>query len=148
MSAGLAAGDEDHVPLARVGILLLQKEELVDAVLSEGRNLDDCANWSGEALFEDKVFPSADLGNSWSISATTTMDAEPPWQEPAWWMATYPLEQTEKVFPGLIPDLVDAEAYPGSHGELQSPCRSACLKLVGSVDRRTTGCRMYSSARR
>jgi hypothetical protein len=40
MAAALAAGDENDIALARVGIIVFQDEKLVDAILLEGGNLD------------------------------------------------------------------------------------------------------------
>jgi hypothetical protein len=53
--AKFAPSYEDDVSLARVGILLLQKEELFDSVLAESRDLDYASNWPGEALLDDDV---------------------------------------------------------------------------------------------
>jgi hypothetical protein len=36
----LAAGDEDDIPLACICVLVLEKEEIVDAVIAQGRGLD------------------------------------------------------------------------------------------------------------
>jgi hypothetical protein len=40
----VAPGDEDDVPLACVRIVALQKEELLDAVVSQCRGCDYCAD--------------------------------------------------------------------------------------------------------
>lgn len=45
MAAALASGDKDDIALARVDIVVLQNEELVDAVLLERRDLDDDSDW-------------------------------------------------------------------------------------------------------
>jgi hypothetical protein len=36
----LAASDEDDIPLARICVFVLEKEEIVDAVIAQGRGLD------------------------------------------------------------------------------------------------------------
>lgn len=61
MSATLAARDEDNVALARVGIVVLEDEELVDAVLLESRDLDDGADGPYEAAIKDDVLLATDL---------------------------------------------------------------------------------------
>lgn len=46
MPTRLAPRDEDNIALARVDIVVLEDEELVHAILLEGRDLDDGADGS------------------------------------------------------------------------------------------------------
>lgn len=59
--------DEHDVALARIGILILKNEELVDPVLLEGGDLDYYANWPDQTPVEDDIFLAADL--SWGMDA-------------------------------------------------------------------------------
>jgi hypothetical protein len=43
----LAAGDEDDIALARVRVLVLEEEEVVDAVVAQRGGLDDDAQRTG-----------------------------------------------------------------------------------------------------
>lgn len=61
MSGTLPAGDEDDIALSGPDIVALEEEELVDAVVLEGRDLDDSADRAGEALFDDEVLLALDL---------------------------------------------------------------------------------------
>lgn len=62
MAGRLAAGNEDDITLARVAVLVLEKEEIVDAVVAQRRGLDDDAERAGEALLDHKVLLPTDLG--------------------------------------------------------------------------------------
>ena len=57
----LAARNENDIALARVGILVLEKEEVVDAVVAQSGRLDDDAERAGEVLLNDEVLLAADL---------------------------------------------------------------------------------------
>lgn len=43
----LAAGDEDDIALACIGVLVLEEEEIVDAVVAQCRGLDHDTKWPG-----------------------------------------------------------------------------------------------------
>ncbi len=62
MATALAARDEDDVVLAGIRVVVFEKEELVDAVVVERRDLDDDADGAGQALLDDEVLLPADLG--------------------------------------------------------------------------------------
>lgn len=61
VAAAFTSRDEHDVALARIGILILKNEELVDSVLLEGSDLDYYANWPDQAPIEDDIFLAADL---------------------------------------------------------------------------------------
>lgn len=61
MPGTLAAGDEDDIALRGADIVALEEEELVDAVVLKGRDLDDGADGPGEALLDDEVLLALDL---------------------------------------------------------------------------------------
>lgn len=44
---GLAPSDEDDISLAGVCVSVLKKEKVVDAVIAQGRGLDDDTKWTG-----------------------------------------------------------------------------------------------------
>lgn len=67
MAAAFPSRDEDDVALARIGILILENEELVDSVLLEGSDLDYHADWPDQAPIEDDILLAADL--SWGMDA-------------------------------------------------------------------------------
>lgn len=57
----LATCDEDDVALAGVGILVLKEKKVVNAIVAEGRGLDDDAQRPSQALFNYEVLLSANL---------------------------------------------------------------------------------------
>lgn len=57
------AGNEDDVPLGGRDIAAFQKEELIDAVVLQGLDFDDCSNGAGEALLDDEVLLALDLSS-------------------------------------------------------------------------------------
>lgn len=61
MPGTLPAGDEDDIALRGADIVALEEEELVDAVVLEGRDLDDGADGASEALLDDEVLLALDL---------------------------------------------------------------------------------------
>lgn len=61
MSGTLSAGNEDDIALSGADIVALQEEELIDAVVLEGCDLDDSPNRAGEALLDDEVLLALDL---------------------------------------------------------------------------------------
>jgi len=65
MACAFAPSDENDVALACIGIILLEEEELVDAVVLKGCDLDDESDGTGEALFNDEVLLAPDL---WGVS--------------------------------------------------------------------------------
>lgn len=63
MSATFATGYKDDIPLACVRVAFLEKEDLVDAVISQRRYLHNNSQGSNQALLNDKVFLPANLSN-------------------------------------------------------------------------------------
>lgn len=61
MAAAFAAGDEDYITLAGVGVLVLEEKELVDPVVLQSRNLDKGPYRACKALLKDYVLLSAHL---------------------------------------------------------------------------------------
>lgn len=61
VTSTLASCDEDNITLACIGVLVLEKEEFIDAIVIQGRDFDDNSNRTGEAAFDDNVFFAADL---------------------------------------------------------------------------------------
>ena len=61
MAGRLAAGHEDDIALAGVGIVVLEKEKLVDTVVLQLRNLDDGANGPAQVPLDDEVLLAAHL---------------------------------------------------------------------------------------
>ena len=76
----LAASDEDDIPLVRVGVFVLEEEEVVDAVVAESRGLDHDAEWPGKLLFNHEVLLAANLGaQCLSVSAASQRNASANW---------------------------------------------------------------------
>ena len=61
MEGALAPRHEDDIALARIGVIVLEKEELVDAVLLQGRDLDDVADRAGQTALDDQVLLAPNL---------------------------------------------------------------------------------------
>lgn len=61
VSGTLPAGDEDDIALSGPDIVAFEEEELVHAVVLEGRDLDDGADRACEALLDDEVLLALDL---------------------------------------------------------------------------------------
>lgn len=57
----LASNEEDNVPLAGVDIVVLEEEELVDAVFLESAELDEQSNGAGQRALDDEVLLASDL---------------------------------------------------------------------------------------
>ena len=52
MPRALSTGDEHYIPLADIGVAILQEEYLVNAIVLKRRKLDEEAKRSSEALFD------------------------------------------------------------------------------------------------
>jgi hypothetical protein len=61
MTTTFAAGDEDNIALACVGVVILQNEELVHAIFLKSCNLDYSSDWSDKTLIEDNVLLPTNL---------------------------------------------------------------------------------------
>lgn len=61
MPAALSSGDKDDIALARIHIIVLEDEELVDAVLLQCGDLDDGADGADQAAVKHEVLFTADL---------------------------------------------------------------------------------------
>jgi hypothetical protein len=61
MTSTLSSGNEDYIPLASIGIPILEEEEVVDSIISQGRYLDDETDRTGEALLDDEVLLPSNL---------------------------------------------------------------------------------------
>ncbi len=80
VAARFTAGDEDNIPLVRIGVFVLEEEEVVDAVVAESRGLDHDAEWPGKLLFNHKVLLAANLGaHRLSVSAVSQRNAGANW---------------------------------------------------------------------
>lgn len=77
ITGAFAPRDENDISLAGAGVFTFQEEEFVDAVVLQGRDLDDEANRAGEALFNHEIFLAADLGapSHQSIGSRTAKSA-------------------------------------------------------------------------
>jgi hypothetical protein len=68
MLAALAAGNEDDITLRGIDVVVVEDEELVDAVFLECAGLDDGAYGPEETAVEDDILLAADLrsrGGTW-----------------------------------------------------------------------------------
>jgi hypothetical protein len=117
MSGTFAPRHEYDIALAGVGIVVLQKEELVDAVLLQRRDLDDDADRTGQALLDDQVLLPADL---WVPRLSVCRLTGPPGPGSHWAReaGTYTLKEIQKVLPGLVSDMLGVEPHMRSHREL------------------------------
>ncbi len=61
LPSAFASGDEDHIVLAGVDIVVFQDKEFVDSVLLKLCDLDDEPNGAYQAAIEDEVFLAANL---------------------------------------------------------------------------------------
>lgn len=61
MAGALAACHEYDIALARIGIVVLQEEELIDTIFLQRRYLDHDANWARQASLDDEILLSANL---------------------------------------------------------------------------------------
>lgn len=68
-----AACDEDDIPLARICVLVLEKKEVVDAVVAKRRGLDHHAEWASKLLFNDEVLLAANLGGTHYLSVSGSL---------------------------------------------------------------------------
>jgi hypothetical protein len=59
----LASGQKDDVALRVVDIAILYVEDLVDAILLQGAELDEQANWTSKRLFNHKILLARNLRN-------------------------------------------------------------------------------------
>lgn len=57
----LATDEEHHIALAGVDVVVLEKEDLVDAVLLQRTELDEKTNRSGQRLLNDQVLLASNL---------------------------------------------------------------------------------------
>lgn len=57
----LSSHKKHNVPLARIDIVVLEEEGLVDAILLERRELDQQVQWAGKCFLENQVLLSPDL---------------------------------------------------------------------------------------
>jgi len=62
VAGGFAACDEDNIPLTRICVLVLEKEEVVDAVVAKGRSFDHHAEGTSKLLFNNEILLATDLG--------------------------------------------------------------------------------------
>lgn len=128
VAATLSPGDKDDVVLARVDIVVLENEELVDTVLLESGDLDDAADGADEAAVQDEVLLASHLFRF--------KHQEGGWGGPGSCrrlIATYALEQVEKVFARLAPDLVRAELGARRHGSSPRPSGRALRRGESSA---------------
>jgi len=63
----LAPRNEDDIALAAIGVLVLKKEEVVDAVVAQGRGFDDHTKRAGQFFLNDKILLPTHL--SWERDA-------------------------------------------------------------------------------
>lgn len=61
MSAAFSASHKDDIALARIHVVILENEELIDAILLKRSNLDDCADGADQAAVKHEVLLAADL---------------------------------------------------------------------------------------
>lgn len=61
ISSTFASRDEDDISLASIRVLILEEEEVIDAIIPQRRGFDYQTNRACEALFNNKVLLSADL---------------------------------------------------------------------------------------
>lgn len=117
MLAALAAGDEDDIMLRGIDVVVVEDEELVDAVFLEGAGLDDGAYGPEQTAVEDDILFAANLrsrGGTWLFQWFRTG-----WGGTGGGMETYAFEQVEDVLASLLADLVDVEFGARSHGGSQ-----------------------------
>lgn len=61
MAGTLSTGNKDNIALSCADVVALQEEKLIDAIVLEGRDLDDSSNGAGEALLNHEVLLALDL---------------------------------------------------------------------------------------
>ena len=130
----LAASDEDDIPLVRVGVFVLEEEEVVDAVVAESRGLDHDAEWPGKLLFNHEVLLAANLGaqccqSPQSLSAMRARTGAHSQRSGdrihAW--STYSLEEMEQVLTRLVVNLLRVKPRARSHAHAHGPSMCWCL---------------------
>lgn len=130
MAGTLPAGDEYDIALRGADVVALEEEELVDAVVLEGRDLDDGADGAGEALLDDEVLLALDLsGRGARRDESMKLVHEPalPYtrsSRAAPGCLTYYRQEIQQILTRLIPDLFRVEASGRSHDGL-SMCRGS-----------------------
>lgn len=112
MAPAFASGHKDDVALARIHIIVLQDEELIDAVFLESCDPDDCADGPDQTAIKHEVLLAADLtdGERIPVISRQRFCSLP---EPV--SLTYTLQQVEQVLASFDTDLLDAEFRAGSH---------------------------------
>lgn len=60
-SSILSTDQKDNILLGGIDVLVLQKEDLVDSIILQDRELDKYANGTCEGLFNDQILLSPDL---------------------------------------------------------------------------------------
>lgn|SRR5687768_3624327 len=64
MAPTFASGDEDDVALAGIDVVILQDEELLDTILLQCCNFDNCAYGTHEAAIQHYILLAANLCSS------------------------------------------------------------------------------------
>lgn len=106
MASALATSYEDDIPLAGVGVLVLEEEELVYAVFLESSDLDDGTDRARQAALKNEVLLPADLETPRLAHEEQAAGAK---------CLTYSLEQVEEVLARFVLYLVRIEASSRSH---------------------------------
>lgn len=122
----LAPGDEDDISLARVCVFVFEEEKIVDAVIAQGRGLDNHAKWTGQLLFNNEVLLSADLGGSAPCTSVTAVPRAQTAGASRPDVSTYSLEEIEQVRLRLASDLLRVKPRTRSHGDELSMWRVVC----------------------
>jgi hypothetical protein len=108
MVCTFASSEKDNIPLACVGVLIFQEEELFDSIFLEGRNFDYDANGSGQAALDYEVLLSSHL----RIRSNQLSDASHLWGVKGF---TYPFQEMKQLLFCLLSDLLGTESHPRSH---------------------------------
>ena len=129
MTAAFAPCDEDDIPLSRIDIVVVQIEDLVYAILSQRRDVDDRTDGANQAAIQDDILLATDLRTEKAGSAYTAWDgsrvgsrvrssnqAALLMRGERWRVSlTYALEQVEQVLASLAADLLCVELGARRH---------------------------------
>jgi hypothetical protein len=67
MPTALSSSHKDDIALTCIHVVVLEDEELVDAILLERSNFDDCTDGADQAAIKHEVLLAADLQIAWKL---------------------------------------------------------------------------------